>query len=148
MLVKDIMERKVHFVKEDMSIQDVALLLIETGVSGVPVIDDDHHVIGMVSEADLIQKEKEPRLPSYIDILGNILFVEGVKRYEKELKKLVATNVGEIMTTNVRYVYEEDPSETVAEIMVEDNINRVPVVNHEKKLVGIISRHDMLKLLI
>lgn len=148
MLIRDIMERNVHCVKEDMSIKDVALLLSKTGVSGVPVVDDDERVIGMVTEADLLQKEKEPRLPSYIDILGSIIYIEGVKRYERELKKLVATNVGEIMTRDVRYVYEEDPSETVAEIMVEDNINRVPVVDKDKKLVGIISRHDMLKLLL
>lgn len=142
------MEKNVHYVHEEMLIEDVVKLLYNTGVSGVPVVDDNMHIIGMVTEADLIQKEKEPRLPSYIDILGSIIYIEGVKRYERELKKLIATKVGEIMTSEVKYVNENDPSEKVAKIMVESNVNRVPVVNDEEKLVGIISRHDMLKLLL
>lgn len=148
MLVKDIMETNVHYVNKDMSIEEIVNILYKTGVSGVPVVDNDMKIIGMVSEADLLQKEKEPRLPTYIDILGSIIYIEGVKRYEEELKKVVATKAEEIMTHNVHYVRVDDQAEKVAKIMVEGGVNRVPVVDKDDKLVGIISRHDMLKLLL
>lgn len=148
MKVKEIMETNVHYLTEDMDIQSVVLELYNSGVSGMPVINKDKEVVGMLTEADLLSKEKEPRLPSYVDILGNIIFIEGVQRYEEELKKIAAIKVGEIMTRKVMVVKEEDEAEKVAKIMVDGGVNRVPVVNNANRLVGIISRHDMLKLLL
>lgn len=148
MKVKDIMKKDVHCLRKSMDIKEVVDLIYKSGVSGMPVIDDQRRVIGMVTEADLLQKEKEPRLPSYIDILGSIFYIEGVKRYEEELKKVIAIKVEEIMTTHVMVVKEDESAEKVARIMVEGSVNRVPVVNEQEELVGIVSRHDMLKLLL
>ena len=148
MLAKDIMEQNVLYVYKDTTVEEVVKILLDNKISGVPVVDDEKKVIGVVTEADLILKEKEPRLPSYIEVLWSIIYIEGVKKYEEELKKMVATTVDELMTTDVLTVSENEEAEVVAKIMVEGRVNRVPIVNDDGVLVGIISRNDMLKLLI
>ncbi|NLK20650.1 MAG: CBS domain-containing protein [Epulopiscium sp.] len=145
MKAKDIMQRNVMYVKRDARIEEVAKILFENKISGVPVVEDDKTVIGIVTEKDLLVKDKEPRFPSYVEFLGSIIFVEGVKQYDEELRKLAATVAEEIMTKNVYTITEEAPVEEIAKIMVEKGVNRVPVVDGKGKLIGIISRADMLK---
>lgn len=148
MLAKDIMEKAVISIDGDMSVEEIAKILMKNKISGVPVIDEKKQVIGIVTEADLLSKEKEPRFPSYIEFLGSIIYIEGVKQYEEDLKKLVASKAKEIMTTPAHTVEENATIEEVAALMVEKRINRVPVVNTKGELVGIISRADMLKSLL
>ncbi|NLP45972.1 MAG: CBS domain-containing protein [Epulopiscium sp.] len=145
MLAKDIMEKKVISVDGNMLVEEVAKILVKNKISGVPVIDEKKQVIGIVTEADLLSKEKEPRFPSYIEFLGSIIYIEGVQQYEEDLRKLVASKAKEIMTTPAYTVEENATIEEVAALMVEKRINRVPVVNINSELVGIISRADMLK---
>ena len=145
MTAKDIMQTNVLHIKKDMLVRDIAKLLLENKISGVPVLDDDGKVIGVVTENDLIIKDKEPSFPSYIGILGSIIFLEGVKRYDEELRKLAAMTAEEIMTKKGYTIEEDTPVEEIASIMVEKGVNRVPVVDEEGILVGIVSRADMLK---
>ena len=145
MLAKDIMEKKVISIDGNMLVEEVAKILVKNKISGVPVIDEKKQVIGIVTEADLLSKEKEPRFPSYIEFLGSIIYIEGVQQYEEDLRKLVASKAKEIMTTPAYTVEENATIEEVAALMVEKRINRVPVVNINSELVGIISRADMLK---
>ncbi|WP_058486266.1 CBS domain-containing protein [Defluviitalea phaphyphila] len=145
MTAKDIMQRNVLYIKKDMLIKDIAKLLFENKISGVPVVDDDKKVIGIVTEKDLLTKDKNPRFPSYVEFLGSIIFLEGVKRYDEELRKLAATKAEEIMTKKVHTIKEDTSIEEIASIMVEERVNRVPVVDEEGRLIGIVSRADMLK---
>jgi len=144
-LAKDIMEKSVISVYKEKPVEEVVQLLVENKISGVPVVDEEGKVVGIVTEADLLTKEKEPRFPSYIEFLGSIIYIDGVKQYEEDLKKLVASKAEEIMTTPAYTVKEDAEIEEVASLMVEKRINRVPVVNQKGQLVGIISRSDMLK---
>lgn len=144
MLAKDIMTKEVITVKKDATIQQIAKILTENRISGVPVVDEDGQIIGIVTKKDLLYKDVEPRFPSYVEVLGGIIFVDGVKHYEEELKKLVANTASDIMTTNVITISEDVDVKKIAEIMVERGINRLPVTN-ERKLVGIVSRGDIIK---
>lgn len=145
MKAKDIMQTDVCYIKRDMFVKDIAKILFENKISGVPVVNDHGKVIGIVTEKDLLVKDKEPRFPSYVGFLGSIIFLEGVKRYDEELKKLAASTAEEIMTKNVHTIKEQASIQDIATIMVEEGVNRVPVVDDEGKLVGIVSRGDMLK---
>lgn len=144
MLAKDIMTKEVITVKKYATIQQIAKILTENRISGVPVVDEDGQIIGIVTKKDLLYKDVEPRFPSYVEVLGGIIFVDGVKHYEEELKKLVANTASDIMTTNVITISEDVDVKKIAEIMVERGINRLPVTN-ERKLVGIVSRGDIIK---
>ena len=141
---KDIMSADVITVQKDATIEEIAHILTEKNISGVPVVDDDNSVIGVVTQKDLLYKKIEPRFPPVVEILGGLIFLKSVKNYNEELRKLVATKAEEIMTKKVVTVDEDTDIERIAELMVEQDINRIPVVK-ASKLVGIISRTDVVK---
>lgn len=144
MLAREIMSSEVITVKGDATIEEIAHLLTEKDISGVPVVDDNGLILGMVTEKDLLYKDVEPRFPPVVELLGGLIFLKGVKHYNEELKKLVATKAEDIMTKNIVTVNGGMKVEKVAELMVEKDINRIPVVE-EGKLVGIISRADIVR---
>lgn len=144
MKAKEIMSQNVITIGKDTTIEEIAHLLTEKNISGVPVVDSENKVIGMVTQKDLLYKDIEPHFPPVVEILGGLIFLKGVKHYNEELKKLVATKAEDIMTAKVIAIDEEAEVERVAELMVEKDINRIPVLKNGK-LVGIIGRSDMVK---
>ena len=144
MKAKEIMSTNVITIGKDATIEEIAHILIEKDISGVPVIDSNNKVIGMVTQKDLLYKDVEPHFPPMVELLGGLIFLKGVKHYNEELRKLVATKAEDIMTKKIVSVEEDAEVERVAELMVEKDVNRIPVVR-EGKLVGIIGRSDIVK---
>lgn len=147
MKAQDIMTREIITVRWNATIGDIAELLIRHGISGVPVVDDGGALLGIVSEGDLLHKEANPRLPNYVNLLGAVIYYNGVERYREDFKKIMAGQAADIMTEKVISVSEEAEVTDIAQIMLEKNIKRVPVVK-DGRLVGIISRADIIRLLI
>lgn len=144
---KEIMSKDVISVHKDTTIKEIAKVLIDNKISGVPVIDEGGNLVGMVSEGDLLHKETSPRLPDVVNILGAIIYYNGVQRYNEDFKKLIAEQAESIMTRKVITVSEETEVDAIAKLMLEHGIKRVPVMNG-RKMVGIISRADIIKLLL
>ena len=145
MKTRDIMSREVITAFTDTSIEELAKILTENNISGVPIVGKDNKVVGIVTEKDIMYKDVEPRFPPVAEILGGLIYIGGVKEYNSQLKKFVATSAKEIMTKDVITVSDDDDIKEVAALMVEHNINRVPVLDSEEKLCGIISRADIVK---
>lgn len=148
MLVKEIMTTRVVTVKRTTPIKEIAQILVEHDVSGVPVVDESYHVVGMVSEGDLMQRETPPEIPDGLCILGAVIFYSGLKEYRDAFRKIWATTAEQIMTKEVISVREDDEVSKVAKILLEKKIKRVPVVNSEGVLAGIVSRRDIVKMLL
>lgn len=146
MLARDIMTREVITIRKDTTIEEIARLLVENNISGAPVVDEENRVIGMVTQTDLLYKDIEPRFPAVVELLGGLIFLKGVKQYNEELKKLVATKAEDIMTKDMVTISEDTTVEEIAKIMVGKKINRIPVVT-DGKLVGIVTRADMVRFL-
>ena len=144
MKVSEIMSRNVITIKKDTSIEEIAHILTENNISGVPVVDDENHVIGMVTQKDLLYRDIEPRFPAVVEILGGLIFLKGVRHYQEELRKIVATKAENLMTRNVITINEDAEIEKAAELMVEKDINRIPVVINGN-LAGIVSRADIVR---
>jgi CBS domain-containing protein len=144
MKAKDIMSTQVITIRKDTTIEEIAHLLADNNISGVPVVEENGKVIGMVTQKDLLYKDVEPRFPAMVEILGGIIFLNGVRHYNEELRKMVATKAEDIMTRHVHTVHPDEKVERIAQLMVEEDINRVPVVE-EGKLAGIISRADVIR---
>lgn len=140
----DIMKSKVITVKADATVQELADLLTKKKISGVPVIDDHNRVLGIVSEGDLISIDADIHFPHYIELLGNIIYLESVKKYEERLHRAAATKVSDLMTNDVVSVQEDAPITEVATLMTDKQVNRVPVLNGDV-LVGIIARADVVR---
>lgn len=147
MQAKDIMVREVLTVHKHTTIAEIAKVLVENAISGVPVVDEEGNLAGIVSEGDLLRKETSPRVPSYVNLLGAIIYFNGVEQYNADFKKLLAEQAESIMTEKVIAVSEEVEVDEIAKLMLQHGIKRLPVVNN-KKVVGIVSRQDLIKLLI
>jgi len=140
----EIMSTDIKTIKRNTSIEEIAHILTENNISGLPVVDDDNIVIGMVTQKDLLYKDIEPRFPAVVEILGGLIFLRGVGKYREELRKVLATEAEGIMTRNVITVNEDTEVERIAQLMVEKDINRVPVLK-DGRLTGIVSRADMVR---
>lgn len=144
--VKDIMERDVVTIGPDATVHELVVLMGERDVGGVPVVDDDGRLVGIVTEGDLVVEDADLRMPHYIQVLGEIVYLGGQKRFEEQLKKMVGNIVADVMTKNVLTVAPNDPASEAANIMVAKKVNRIPVVEGGN-LVGIVARHDIIRML-
>ena len=140
----DIMEPKVVTVKEDATVQELTSLLAKKKIGGVPVVDNQNRVVGIVSEGDLVSLDADIHFPHYIELLGNIIYLESVKKYEERLKKVAAVLVRDIMTTDVVTVQKDATLSQIATFMTDKQVNRVPVVDGDV-LVGIVARADIVR---
>jgi len=138
MRVEELMCRDVVIVRPSTSIKDVARVLTERGISGVPVVSDDGRLVGVVSEGDIVFKERgvgDADGHAYAWLFG--------RDDESALKREAAT-AAEAMTTPAVTI---DPLRTVdeaAQLMVRRSVNRLPVVA-QGKLVGIVTRADLVR---
>jgi CBS domain-containing protein len=141
MKVGDVMTRNVAAVSPETPLKDVAALMVGRGISGVPVVGADQAVLGIVSEADFIIKERGA-LGGRNRLLARI-FGES-RQTRAELKKIEATTAGEAMTSPALTVESTDTLQQAAELMAGRRVNRLPVVE-EGRLVGIVTRADVVR---
>jgi CBS domain-containing protein len=144
-LAKDIMTKEVITVNENDTIEKVAQLMLNHHVSGMPVVDSEGKLTGVISEGDLVIQDKEIKAPVMTVFLGGVIYLENPGRFNKELKRIIALKVSELMSKKVYSVGPEDPIEKVIKIISEKEVNRIPVVDENKRLLGIISRQDIIK---
>jgi CBS domain-containing protein len=145
MLAKEIMTKDVITVKPEDTVKDAAKLLAEHKISGMPVVNGEREVVGIVSEGDFIVRSQKLKVPSYIQILGGIIYLDDPREFKEELRRVAAYLVKDIMTEEVVTVDEDTEVEEVASIMFEEGVNRVPVVDAENRLAGIVSRADIVR---
>ncbi|MBF0472199.1 MAG: CBS domain-containing protein [Nitrospirae bacterium] len=141
---KDIMQKEVITVTPDTSVEEIGRIFIEKDISGLPVIDEYGNLYGIVTENDLISMEKPFHIPTIIHIFDAFIPLETDQAIEKEIRKLAATIVDDICTTDITTVNEDTPFQEIAVIMIEKKIHLLPVLS-ENKLVGIIGKKDMIK---
>ncbi|MHB1253988.1 MAG: CBS domain-containing protein [Candidatus Humimicrobiaceae bacterium] len=148
LLAKDIMTKKVITINQDASIKELSELLLENNISGVPVVDNDGEIVGIATEGDIIVKDTNLHFPRYFKLLDSIIYLESLTEFKNSLKKHFATRVSEIMTSDIISCTAQTPVDDIANMMVENKINRIPVLSADKKLEGIITRADIVKSMI
>ena len=132
--VKDVMTTRVIWVKKDATFREMAVALREYRVSAFPVVDDDRKVIGVVSEADMLTKEALDDEPG---VISGIL-------HHRDQAKARGVTAGDLMTAAVIAVRPDDTVEHAAKLMYDRRVKRLPVTDANGRLVGIISRADVL----
>jgi CBS domain-containing protein len=140
--VADIMERAVVTIGPKATVKELAVLLRDKDVRGLPVVDEGR-LVGVVTEGDIVAQDADLHFPHYIQFLDSFIYLESTKKFEERLKKAVGTTVGDIMTDEVFSVAPQDPMSAAATLMRDHKINLVPVVDGDK-LVGIVTRHDVI----
>lgn len=148
MRAKDVMIRNVIFVNKEDKLDQVISVLMKNHVSGVPVVDKDNHLVGIVTQKDLVTKENGINISSYITLMESILLVDEKMTNQAVSKKLEGLTAADVMSTPVYAVHLETTIEEIVTLMMNRHINRIPVVDRENQLVGIIGRNDLLPILI
>ena len=136
--VRDIMTKKVVTVKRESNIHEVSVLFSENRISGLPVVDEENHVIGVVSEAHILAMAGMEKGHTFKDILRHLLGEPLPKRKHGD-------RVGEVMSSPAITTSAEADIREVAEILENRRIKRLPVVDEEYRLLGIISRGDIVR---
>jgi CBS domain-containing protein len=136
----DIMTPKVVSVRADTRVEEIARLLLERRISGVPVVDADERIVGIVTEGDLMRRPEtgtERHRGWWLRLFGD------ERERAAEYARAHGTRAEQVMTRNVVTVTEETPVGEIARLLEEHRIKRVPVVR-DGKLVGIVSRANLL----
>lgn len=141
---KDIMTANVITVKKDLLIKELSEGFVKHRVGGFPVIDDSDQLIGVVTEKDLIEQNKNLHMPTVISLFDAVIYLESNKKFEAEVKKFTGTKVEDIYTPKVITVNPETLLSEVASIMANKNFYTLPVME-EGKIVGIIGKVDLIK---
>lgn len=142
--VKDLMTEKVITVNEDMTLDKVAEILSENRISGVPVVDQENRVIGLITEADIISQTETVKTNAFKELLRHLLGEPVPRRSGKSLSEL---KVKDVMTSPPLTASPDMDIREVARILDEKRIKRLPVVDKEGRLIGIISRQDIVRFL-
>lgn len=146
MLVKAIMTKNPITVTGSMEIVKAAKLLLDRRINGVPVVDEEGKLVGILCQSDIIVQQKKLPVPSFFSFLDGYISLGSTKGFEKEVKKIAATTVADAMTPNPVTVGPDSDIETVAALMVDHNLYTLPVVE-KGMLVGVIGKVDILRTL-
>lgn len=138
---RDVMTKRIITVTPETTVEEIGKLLVSKHISGVPVVDGDNRVLGVISESDIIYNEigQEPRVAERIADLV-------LPAKEKKGEKSGGTASG-VMTSPAITATEDTPMKELSRIMTEKRIKRLVIVDMEGHLVGIVSRTDILRTL-
>jgi CBS domain-containing protein len=137
MKIRDLMTPNALAVGPEAPLKDVAAILAEHRISGLPVVSEQRTVLGVVSEADILVKEQGPA-PRHGGLFGWLL-----AGGHADAAKLAARTAGEAMTAPAITISAEKDVSEAARVMTENGIKRLPVVDPDGKLVGIVTRSDL-----
>ena len=139
---KDIMTRDVVAVTPNTSIEELAGLLVSNQISGAPVVNAAGGIVGIVTENDLISRNKRLHIPTVVSFLDAAIYLESSKKFADEVKRMTATKVGDICEKKVVTIAEDTTITDIATIMAEKKVHLLPVVT-AGKVVGIVGKRDV-----
>ncbi|OSM02331.1 CBS domain-containing protein [Magnetofaba australis] len=141
MLVKEVMTTEMITAKPYDQTRSVAAAICTRKISGVPVVDDEGRLVGLVSEKDILNC----LLPSYSDFLADPVRCKDFESMELAYHDVLTRDVSELMTSRLYTVGPEDPIMLAASRMALHGFRRIPVVDPENRLIGIVSLGDVHK---
>ncbi len=136
--VSEVMTKRVVSIKRDADLHEAARILSENRISGMPVVDDNNHVIGVISEADILMLAGMTKGHAFKDIVRHILG-------EPVPARKGGNRVEDVMSFPPITSKADDELGEVANVLDEKRIKRLPVVDADGLLLGIVSRADIVK---
>ncbi len=143
---KEIMTKDVITVPVDMTVVELAKVLLEHDIGGAPVVDMSGTVVAVVTENDLIDQNKKLHIPTIMPFLDAVIFLESAKSLEDEIQKMAGAKVGDICSKTLTTVDIGDSLETVATVMSEQGCHTLPVMEYSN-LVGVIGKADIVRVI-
>ncbi len=142
----DIMTRNFLTISPDMSVDELARLFLREDVGGAIVVDKRGKLLGVVTESDLIAKEKNLHLPTIVSLFDAVIYLETSDHFKEELNRMVASQVADIFRKEPVTISPDTTLADIATIMSGKRIHYLPVL--EKGVIhGIVGRREILKAL-
>jgi CBS domain-containing protein len=144
--VKDVMRREVPLAAPAATVADLARLMVDHRVPGVPIIDDGE-LVGIVTEGDLIQREANVDIPAVATLFDAILYADAGEPFADELRHVVATTASELMSSPVISIRDIATISELATLMMQERVNPVPVVDASRRIVGLATRTGLVEMI-
>ncbi len=141
MKIKEIMTKDVTTISADGDAFDALTLLQKIKISGLPVVDHNNKLVGMLTEKEVISYI----MPSYMGKVGRFVYEENPKATKRKITQLKKMKVSELMRKDVITTTQETTLCEVAKAMIIQKVRRIPVLDEFGKLIGIVARGDVLK---
>ncbi|AFZ54226.1 CBS domain-containing protein [Cyanobacterium aponinum UTEX 3222] len=132
-------------VKPETPLKEAIALLVEHKISGMPVIKEGGELVGILSESDLMWQETGVEPPPYIMILDSIIYLQNPNRYDKEIHKALGQTVADVMSDKPITISSTKTIKEAAQLLHQKQIRRLPVVDSDKKIIGILTQGDIIR---
>ena len=146
MKVKDAMTKNIVKINPSLGIREIYKIFCEKHIGGVPVTDENGRLLGMVTKTELL----DVLIPDYFDMIGDFLFIDDFGALEEKLESVPTLELfiaEDLMVRNVISIKENASLMKAPVLMIKYNIRRLPVLDRDKKVVGVITRMDVCKTL-
>lgn len=144
--VTAVMTSPVTTVTSDTTVEEAVALLVGKDFGGVPVVDADERLVGLLDDSDLLVSEARLHGPTTIEILGAYIPLPGeLQRFHDEVRAALGQVVGDVMDREPPVVDTRATVEDVATLIHSRGVTRVPVVDEQRRVVGIVTRGDLVR---
>ena len=145
--IKDIMTKKVVSVGPEILLVEAAKILTVNNFDGMPVVDEENKLVGILTEYDLISKSTATHLPTLQKVIQNLgIYHKDKTRFKKDFAELSSLQVKDVMNKDPLTLSENATYEEAVQAFRDHHrVNPIPVINEDKKVIGVISRFDILK---
>ena len=143
--VAEVMSRDPIVVRPETPLKEAIQILAERRISGLPVVDETDKLVGIVSETDLMWQETGVTPPAYIMFLDSVIFLKNPAQYERDLHKALGQTVGEVMSRDPVTISPDKSLKEAAQLMHDRSVHRLPVIDADGRVIGILTRGDVVR---
>ena len=147
MQARDVMTSPAITVGAATHIPELARLMRVNRISGMPVVDDNGRLLGIVTDHDLILRNAPVREPRYFSVLSGMipLNLEEYRHYKDQLRHTMAVTAADLIEPGIKFIAPDTPLQEVMEIMLDPQVTLLPVIEDER-VVGVVTRTDLVRL--
>jgi CBS domain-containing protein len=149
LLIRDIMSAPAVTISPDATVQEVARLMNQRQISGVPVVNEEMELLGIITEQHLIVRNAPLQEPQYIAVLSGLIpiHLDEHREYKERLRQALATTAAELMdNTEIAIVAPDDPVDAALELLAISENTLLPVMENDQ-VVGVVTRTDLVRLI-
>ena len=146
MNVRDLMTTQILTARADTPVYEVAAMMVDRAISGIPVLDAAGAVVGLITERELVVRSTRIEPPAFLPVLDARIPLETPSHYRRRLQHIVGTRAGDAMSEEFETISPDAEIEDLAALMTRPGVNPVPVVENGL-LVGIVSRADIVRMM-
>lgn len=146
--VTAVMTAEVLALTADQTIEAAVAALVGRGISGAPVVDEANLLVGLLDDTDLLVSEAKLHAPTTVEILGAYFTLPGERhRFADELRQALGRTVGDVMDPAPRTLRDDATVGDAATIILDHEVSRVPILDAEGHVAGIVTRGDLVRAL-